>query len=150
VFLHRIITIAAFAADPLWSVSQVVPTSALLATGGSLVAADGIGGSIYWTAIPYDGDDLAASQPSTGTGLTFDARLVYTREANYNGKPSTLVIGRTSPGEIAGSVRPTGREFREVAPARGTAGFLQMMSLAGVPTAPTTHLWLFWSFEPRS
>jgi hypothetical protein len=146
--LHRIIPLSPFVADPLWSTTQVVPTSALLADGGSLIGADGSGGMIYWTAIPYDGADVAASQPSTGAGLTFDARLVYVRQPNYNGKPSNLVIGRPSAQEVAGSARPTGLEIREVAPARGTAAFLQMISFAGALTPPTTHLWLFWSFEP--
>ena len=144
-YLHRIIELAPFVADPDWSALQEAPAVTI---AGSLIQADSSGGIIYWTAIPYDGGDVASSRPSSGVGMTFDARLVYLRPAVYDGPNTSLVIGRKSPGENAGAPIATGLEINETMPARGTAGTLQMISVAAVPPG-TTHLWLFWSFESR-
>ena len=151
-FLHRIIPVAPFVADPDWSRTQVVPP--LLAgttspTNIRPVFADQSAGMIYWTAIPYNGADPTVAQPSSGVGLTFDARLVWSRQPKYDGKPSTIVVGRKSPGEVEGALIPVGREIIEAYPPRGTAGILQMLSFAGAPPPGTTHLYLFFAFEPQ-
>ncbi len=106
-------------------------------------------GTIYWWAVPYNGNSTATSTPVDGTGMTFDARFVYTMTpALPEGKTNRVVIGRVSPGEEAGGPIPIGREVIEPIPPRGAAGILQMLSVAAVPVA-VTHLWLFWSFESK-
>ena len=155
--LHRIITVAAFAADPLWSETQVAPPDSVLASYGAptrviglRIGADTEGGRVYWYAIPYDGADPLTSLPADGTGMTFDARIVYTRQASYEGAASTpIVAGRKSPGEVEGAAIPVGREIEELNVPRGVSCTLQMISLAP-GGAPATHLWLFWSYERRT
>jgi hypothetical protein len=150
VHLHRIIPIAAFAPDPDWSRTQVVPpllAGTTSATDIAPIQASGVG-TIYWTAIPYDGAIVGTSLPSSGVGLTVDARLVYTSPGIYTGGSGPkLVVGRKSPGEVELALIPVGREIIEAAPPSGTSGVLQMLALAGAPPPGTTHVWLFWSFE---
>ena len=148
--LHRIIPLAPFVADPDWSRTQTIPP--LLSGTGTLLDIEPIqassSGTIYWSAIPYDGADLAASRPSSGVGLTFDARLVYTSVGTYTGGPSPkVVVGRKSPGEVELALIPVGREIIESATPSGTSAVLQMLSVAGAPPPGTTHLWLFWGFD---
>lgn len=147
--LHRIIPVAPFVADPSWSETQVVPP--LLANGPtstseSLILAPTSAGVIYWTATPYDGADLDLSKPVDGTGMTFDARLVYAATVNV-GPANLIVIGRKSPGEVELALIPVGREIIESRPTAGCCAVLQMIAVAGVPPG-CTHLWLSWLFEP--
>lgn len=148
-FLHRIIPVAPFIADPNWSATQVIPPA--IAAPGRLIEGGGAGGTIYWWAVPYNGADPATATPCDGTGITLDARLVYTATpviGQQIGRQNMVAIGRKSVGEVEGAPIPIGREVIELAPPRGTAGTLQMLSVAGV-LAPTTHIWLFWSFETK-
>lgn len=148
--LHRIIPIAPFLADPDWSRTQVVPP--LLAGTTSATDIEPIQaqaqGVIHWTAIPYNGADISSSQPSSGVGLTFDARLVYATPGAYTGgRQPKIVVGRKSPGEVELALIPVGREIIESATPSGTSAVLQMLSVAGAPPPGTTHLWLFWGFD---
>ena len=121
-------------------------------SGGELVLTTGIG-------LPAGSDDRrrylqllhesGVAGVGFGVGLTFDARLVWSRQPKYDGKPSTIVVGRKSPGEVEGALIPVGREIIEAYPPRGTAGILQMLSFAGAPPPGTTHLYLFFAFEPQ-
>jgi hypothetical protein len=155
--LHRIIPVAPFAADPLWSQTQVAPPDTVLATIpstseviGTRLAAATEGGRIYWYAIPYDGGDPLTSRPIDGTGMTFDARVIYPQSTSYRGSPGVpIVAGRKSPGEVEGALVPIGREIEERNVPRGVSGTLQMIAVAGVPVG-VTHLWLFWSWERRT
>lgn len=147
--LHRIITIAGFVPDPDWSSTQAVPPlldGTSPPDGEELVQVSGAG-LIYWTAIPYNGNVKGTSLPSSGAGLTFDARLVYATPGAYRGGAQPkLVVGRKSPGEVEGAPIKTGREVIESAIPTGASGVLQMLSLAGAPPPGTTHLWLFYRF----
>jgi hypothetical protein len=147
--LHRIIEIAGFTPDPEWSVTQALPNPTL-PTNGTKLQASTTDGRLYWTAIPYNGADPATATPSDGTGLTFDARLVYTRQPVTAGMKNTqAVIGRKSPGEVEGSLIATGIEVVETMPGRGTSGVLQMIDIDGSAPVGTTHLYLFWWFDER-
>lgn len=148
--LHRIVPLAPFVADADWSATQVVPPAIDDPTSiaGTLLRVENTGGTLYWFAIPFDGDDLASAQPCTGAGMTFDARVVYARASNYDGKGSRIVVGRKSPGEVEGAPIPIGREIIEHNTPRGSAAIVQLISVAGVP-APATHLWIFWIFESK-
>jgi hypothetical protein len=146
-FLHRIIAIGSIP-DTDWARTQADPTASILATGGRKLEASTSHGALYWWAIPYDGGDID-SLPTSGAGMTFDARVIYTRSPVYEGAPGRTVLGaRRSPGEIIGSAQPIGREHMEVGLPGGTSGYLQAISVAGAP-GPATHVWLFWSFDPR-
>ena len=155
--LHRIITVAAFAADPDWSATQVEPPDTVLASYGApskiigkRLGADTEGGRIYWYAIPYDGADPLNSKPVSGAGMTFDARLVYPVQVSHEGAANTfVVVGRKSPGEVEGAAIPVGREIIELDVPRGVSCTLQMLSLAGAPPG-ATHLWLFSSYQRRT
>lgn len=138
---------AGFVADPLWSTTQVVPPT--LALPERQISGGGSGGTIYWWAVLYDGNDPATSVPIDATGITFDARFIYVMTtALEEGRSNRVVIGRTSPGEVVGGPIPVGREVIEAVPPRGAAGSLQMLSLAGVPPVGS-YLWLWWSFETK-
>lgn len=151
-YLHRIIPVDPFIADPFWSETQVVPPA--LAAPERMIEGGGAGGTIYWWAVPYNGADVNASTPCDGTGITLDARLVYTSVpallagGENIGRANRVVVGRKSVGEVELAPIPISREVIELAPPRGTAGVLQMLSVAGV-APPCTHIWLFWSFETK-
>jgi len=146
-FLHRFVNAATFVADPAWSTTQVIPPALTLPE--RQIAGGGAGGAIYWWAVLYDGNDPDTSQPIDATGITFDARFVYVMTPSLEtGRPNRLVLGRTSPGEVAGGPIPVGREVVEDSLPRGAAGSLQMISLAGAPP-PGSYLWLWWAFESK-
>lgn len=147
--LHRIVAISGFTPDPEWSLTQDIPDPTL-PDGGTLLQAPTTDARIYWTAIPYTGDDPATATPADGTGLTFDARLVYTVTPVGDGFGSRkVVVGRKSPGESEGGLIDVGREIIETMPPRGTSGYLQMLDIDGSPPMGTTHLYLFWSYDER-
>lgn len=148
--LHRIIQLAGFAPDPNWSREQVEPPDTVIATalGGTPIGSQTQGGRIYWVVIPYNGN-TANAKPVADATATFDARLVYTINAEHDGAAtSKIVIGRKSPGEVEGGLGtptpiPTGFEIVETVPQQGGRGTIQMLSLAG--TAP--FFWIFWGYE---
>lgn len=146
--LHRIISLP-FAADPNWSGTQVEPPDSVIATslGGTRIGGGMAGGRIYWTIIPYNGN-TTDSQPVDGAGTNFDARLVYTINAEHTGSGTRpIVVGRKSPGEIEAALIPIAREIVEFVPQQGGNATIQMLSL--VPVGAATHFWIYWDYEKR-
>lgn len=132
---HRFVEIAGFSADPSWSELQTDPDPpGLIAT----IKGTSYPTSLLWRGVGYDGDDENAV-PVNGTGLTFDAALVYKKDGEYRRFTSIF--------ETIGTQIEAGRDLIELDVPANFEGWFRMIALTDPGGLPATHLLL--SYEIR-